>query len=167
MPRNLFTEIPGPILVMGASGFVGANLFRAILRERADVVGTFFSGNLWRLHDIPSKNMAYMNIQDPISIKTLLLRHRPKVVFDCSAFGAYSFEQDVMRIHSTNYLNFFRFMELATSLDLFAYVHAGSSSEYGLNASAPAEDATLIPNSHYAVSKAAISQAITYYGSRR
>jgi dolichol-phosphate mannosyltransferase len=47
---------------------------------------------------------------------------------------------------------------------LSVYVHAGSSSEYGGNASGPLESAPLQPNSHYAVSKAAASHAIYYYG---
>ena len=45
-----------------------------------------------------------------------------------------------------------------------AYVHAGSSSEYGLNAAAPKETDELIPNSHYAVSKASAAQMIRFYG---
>ena len=35
-------RIQGPILVLGASGFVGANLFRALLRQRNDVYVTAF-----------------------------------------------------------------------------------------------------------------------------
>src|SRR5690606_9804676 len=41
---------------------------------------------------------------------------------------------------------------------------AGSSSEYGLNAAAPDEDAPLSPNSHYAVTKASAAQMIKFYG---
>ena len=33
-------KIKGPILVLGASGFVGANLFRLLLANRNDVFGT-------------------------------------------------------------------------------------------------------------------------------
>ena len=58
-------------------------------------------------------------------------------------------------------------MEEIANLGLSAYIHAGSSSEYGLNASAPIETDVLVPNSHYAVSKAATSQAIAYYGKVR
>ena len=52
-------------------------------------------------------------------------------------------------------------------MGLAAFVHAGSSSEYGLNSAAPAEDAHLLPNSHYAVSKVAASAAIAYFGKVR
>lgn len=165
--NNKITSLKGPILVIGSSGFIGANLLRSCLKNRDDVVGTFFSGDAWRLHDIPAANSAFLNLQDPVSVHSLLYRVKPKIVFDCSSFGAYSFEQDFERIHSTNYMSFIRVMEEVTELDLCAYIHAGSSSEYGLNAAAPVENGILVPNSHYAVSKAASGQAIAYYGKVR
>lgn len=160
-------NLPGPILVIGASGFIGANILRRCLANREDIVGTFFSGDSWRLHDIPAVNLAFFNMQDPISIRTLFKKIKPKIIFDCSAFGAYSFENELEQIHATNYLSFIRIMEEISQHEIAAYIHAGSSSEYGMNANAPAESGELIPNSHYALSKAATSHAITYYGKVR
>lgn len=165
--KNKITNLPGPILVIGASGFIGANLLRSCIQFRDDITGTVFSGDSWRLHDIPSANIMYLNLQDPVSVRSVFHRVRPRTIFDCSSFGAYSFEQEFERIHSTNYLSFIRLMEEISELDLSAYVHAGSSSEYGLNASSPIESEPLTPNSHYAVSKAATSQAIAFYGKTR
>lgn len=160
-------NLAGPVLVLGASGFIGANLLRQLLAVRDDVTGTVFSGDTWRLAGVPAAHIAYLNLQDPVSVASVFRRVAPKVVFDCSSFGAYSFEQDYERIHATNYLSFVRLMETVADLGLTAYVHAGSSSEYGLNATAPDEDGKLSPNSHYAVSKAAVGLAISYYGKTR
>lgn len=165
--ENKIKNLPGPILVIGASGFIGANLLRRCLQSREDVTGTIFYGDSWRLHDIPAANIAFLNLQDPVSVRSVLYRVQPQTIFDCSSFGAYSFEQEYERIHSTNYLSFIRLMEEISELNVSAYIHAGSSSEYGLNASAPRESDVLIPNSHYAVSKAATSQAIAFYGKMR
>lgn len=164
---NKIKNLQGPILIIGASGFVGANLLHWCLKNREDVVGTVFSGDSWRLDAVPTSNITFLNLQDPISVSSVFLRVKPKTVFDCSSFGAYSFEQEVDRIHSTNYLSFIHLMEEIDGCELAAYIHAGSSSEYGLNAAGPSENDTPIPNSHYAVSKAATSQAIVYYGKLR
>jgi len=164
---NKIKSLHGPILVIGASGFVGANLLHRCLKIRTDVVGTFFSGNLWRLDGVPATSIVFLNLQDSINLISLLLRVKPKTIFDCSSFGSYSFEQELERIHTTNYLSFISIMEEISKLNISAYIHAGSSSEYGLNASAPNETDMLIPNSHYAISKAATSQAISYYGKVR
>ncbi|MGY1877605.1 NAD-dependent epimerase/dehydratase family protein [Pseudomonas reactans] len=160
-------DLEGPILIIGASGFIGANLLRACLEKRDDVLGTVFSGDSWRLDGIAAPHIAFLNLEDQTSVKSLFNRFTPKTVFDCSSFGAYSFEDDYERIHTTNYVSFIRLMELVSELDLAAYIHAGSSSEYGLNSDAPSEGTSLIPNSHYSVSKAATSHAIAYYGKVR
>ena len=62
----------------------------------------------------------------------------------------------------TNYTSFINLLEVICELDIHSYIHAGSSSEYGLNSSQPNEDENLVPNSHYAISKAAASGAIEY-----
>ena len=160
-------NLAGPVLVLGASGFIGANLLRRLLAVRTDATGTVFSGDTWRLDGVPSTNVAFLNLQDPVSVTSVLRRVAPRTIFDCSSFGAYSFEWDHERIHATNYLSFIRMMEELAEMPLVAVVHAGSSSEYGLNSEAPSEDSVLTPNSHYAVSKAATSGAISYYGKVR
>lgn len=160
-------NLQGPVLIIGASGFVGANLLRACINVREDVVGTFFSSESWRLRDVHTAHISFLNLQDPVSVRSVFLKIKPKTIFDCSSFGAYSFEDNFEYIHSTNYLSFIRIMEEIADFEIAAYIHAGSSSEYGLNASAPHESDPLIPNSHYAVSKAATSQAIIYYGKVR
>lgn len=160
-------RLQGPILVIGASGFVGANLLRAILAVRDDVVGTRFSGDSWRLDGIHTANQCFLNLEDLYSVRSALTRVAPRTIFDCASFGAYSFEQDAERIHTTNYLSLIRLLEEVSKLDVKAYIHAGSSSEYGFNASGPAETSLLQPNSHYAVSKAAASHVISYFGKAR
>ena len=35
-------NLSGPVLIIGASGFIGANLFRRLLNVRSDVLELFF-----------------------------------------------------------------------------------------------------------------------------
>jgi len=157
-------SLKGPIAVIGATGFLGANVFRKLMQVRDDVVGTSFSGESWRLEGIPTQNKTHLNLLDPISLHSFLARFEPLTILDCSSFGAYSFERDWERIHATNYSTLIRILETLSKRELAAYIHSGSSSEYGSNATGPEESAVLLPNSHYAVSKAAASTAISYFG---
>ena len=51
-PSEPIRHLQGPILVLGASGFVGANLLRS-LPVRQDVYGTTTRKPAWRLEDLP------------------------------------------------------------------------------------------------------------------
>ncbi len=42
-------RLHGPILILGGSGFVGANLFRTLLAHRSDVFATTSRLPAWRL----------------------------------------------------------------------------------------------------------------------
>ncbi|WMW80955.1 NAD-dependent epimerase/dehydratase family protein [Undibacterium cyanobacteriorum] len=157
-------NLQGPILVLGASGFVGANLMRTLLRYRSDVFGTCSKLPAWRLDGLPEENVILCDLMVPANIEVLLDRTRPLTIFDCVSYGAYSFQNDVDLIYRTNVNVAVNLMELLQKRGVHAYIHAGSSSEYGNLASGPAEDAMTAPNSHYAVSKCAVADLIQFKG---
>lgn len=157
-------RLDGPILVLGASGFVGANLLRTILNVRRDVHGTASRLPAWRLETVPANNIHVVDLLIDSNLDGLLEKVRPRTVFNCVAFGAYSFETDGKLIYETNFTFTTRLLERLRSRSISMYVHAGSSSEYGDNCAGPGEHSHLEPNSHYAVSKAAAAQLIHYYG---
>ena len=162
--NDLIRALPGPVLVVGASGFVGANLLKRLLSVRRDVTGTTLCHNSWRLECVPAPNLAFLDLLDVSSIGDLFRRLLPKTIFHCAAYGAYSFQTDTDRIHRTNFVTLIRMLDAVIRSGVSAFVHAGSSSEYGLNAAAPQEGAARQPNSHYAISKSAASDLIGYYG---
>lgn len=82
-------------------------------------------------------------------------------------YGAYSFEVDSQLIYQTNFALTTRLLSRLAERSTACYVHCGSSSEYGDNASAPAETAATEPNSNYAVSKVAAANLIYFYGRHR
>jgi nucleoside-diphosphate-sugar epimerase/glycosyltransferase involved in cell wall biosynthesis len=157
----------GPILVTGASGFVGANLFKMLARERSDVFAVEKRGKSWRLADVKNESVVAVDLTDQAASAHLVNSIKPQTVFDCVAYGAYSFEQNVYQIYETNFLALANLVNALAEQPLAAFVHAGSSSEYGSNSAAPPEDAELRPNSHYAVSKVATSTFLEYMGKDR
>jgi polyisoprenyl-phosphate glycosyltransferase len=160
-------QLQGPILVLGASGFIGANLLRMLLEHREDVYGTATRLPAWRLEGLPRDHVLVTDLLIDSNLDALLQDIKPRTIFDCIAHGAYSFETDRELIYRTNFNLISRLLGRLDPRTLSCYVHAGSSSEYGDNSSGPREDATPAPNSHYSVSKVAAASLIHYYGKKK
>jgi polyisoprenyl-phosphate glycosyltransferase len=158
------TPLKGPVLVLGGGGFVGANLVQRLLRARSDVIAVVRSLPAWRLASLDSSHLLEVDLTNIAAMRQMVEAVRPRTVLDCSAYGAYSFETDSEVIYRTNFNSLVTLVELLDKGLLAAFVHAGSSSEYGSNSAGPSEAAALVPNSHYAVSKAAAALFISYAG---
>jgi polyisoprenyl-phosphate glycosyltransferase len=153
--------------VLGAGGFVGANLLRRLLKHREDVFGVVRSLPTWRLDGIDRRHILEADLIDLAAARNLVTNVRPRTIFNCVAYGAYSFETDFDLIYRTNFSALVQLVELLAETDFTAFIHAGSSSEYGTKSAGPLEEGSLQPNSHYSVSKAAASNYIAYAGKVR
>src|SRR5438045_4488278 len=129
----------GPILVTGASGFVGANLFRTLAGIRDDVFAVVRRGKNWRLADVKREQVIAVDLNDYAATKNLVDGIGPQTVFHCAAYGAYSFEKDAALMYQTNFQSIVNLTGLLSKRTCAAFIHAGSSSEYGVNCSAPSE----------------------------
>ena len=156
----------GPILVTGASGFVGANLFRLITSARNDVYAVVQREKNWRLADAQKEQIIAVDLNDSAAVKNLVRSVNPQTIFDCVAYGAYPFENDQSLIYQTNFQAVTNLVSMLSAHPIAAYIHAGSSSEYGTNCSAPLESSVCAPDSHYATSKVAVANYLTFMGKR-
>ncbi|NBV05868.1 MAG: NAD-dependent epimerase/dehydratase family protein [Proteobacteria bacterium] len=159
--------LKGPILIVGASGFIGANLLNMLLKYRNDIFGTVSHLPNWRLENIDSANIIEGDLLAEENLENLLNRVKPKTIFNCVAYGAYSFQNDIDLIYKTNVTFTARLIEACYQREVDCLIHAGSSSEYGDNAAAPKEESALNANSHYAVTKATTSNLIYFYGKKK
>lgn len=152
-------------MIFGAGGFIGSNLFRTILQYRDDVYAitskTFIT---WRIDDLPEEKILYADITERSDLQKLFIQRSFRTIFHFAAYGAYSKQNDVKLIYQTNVMGLLNLLEVSAAYNIKAFVHAGSSSEYGLNCKEPLENAELQPNSHYAVTKASAANMIKYYG---
>jgi dolichol-phosphate mannosyltransferase len=160
-------RLQGPILVLGGSGFVGANLARMLVGHRSDVYATASRLPAWRLEDLPAAAVRQVDLLVDPNLDALLNEVKPRTVFNCVAYGAYSFETDPSLIYQTNFNLTAKLLRRLVERGVSCYVHAGTSSEYGDNASGPSEDAANEPNSDYAVSKVAAANLIYFYGKKK
>ena len=153
--------------MLGGSGFIGANVALTLLRYRDDVFVTATRLPAWRLEKVPTNRVKVVDLLIDSNLDDLLKTVQPRTIIDCVAYGAYSFETDDQLIYQTNFSLVSRLLARLEACKISAYLHAGSSSEYGDNASGPSEQAAFAPNSHYAVSKVAAANLLFYYGKKR
>ena len=164
MLKEKILQLEGPIFVFGASGFIGANLTNFILKYRNDCYAISHNPrNAWRLKllNVPYNNILYCDIGNKVSVDNLFENYKPKSIFNLSAYGAYTKQNNVNLIYQTNLIGTLNILENCTNASV--YIHAGSSSEYGLNSKSPDEKDRLEPNSHYALSKVSTSYLLEYY----
>ncbi|OGT67342.1 MAG: epimerase [Gammaproteobacteria bacterium RIFCSPLOWO2_02_FULL_38_11] len=162
--ENEIKKLSGPILILGAGGFVGANLFHMLHALRQDVFAVMGRFPVWRLENVSGYHIIQCDLTLEHHLKNVLDKIHPATVFDCVAYGAYSFQKDIEKIYKTNL-----FLKTNLILELIkrkipCYIHAGTSSEYGVFSDRPKEEVMLTPNSHYAVTKAAVSNLIYFAG---
>lgn len=145
-------------LVTGASGFIGANLVRALVADRHEVIAVHRDREPgWRLQGILDSSQLTalpLDLQQINEVEEALSAAKPDWVFHLAAHGAYSWQ--------TNFSTMLRVNVEATEAILryarttgASMVYAGSSSEYGFQEAPPLESSTLKPNSLYSVTKAA------------
>ena len=157
--------LSGPIMIIGASGFIGANLFYALSHLRNDVFAcSRFPQKSWRLSGADPSRLINTDITNFERVKKTIDDIRPQTVFNLSAYGAYARQSDTEKIHQTNYIGTLNLLRALSETGCNAFVQAGTSSEYGLNCNFSDETSELIPNSDYAVSKVSCGYLIKYYG---
>jgi UDP-glucose 4-epimerase len=155
-------------LVTGAGGFVGANLAASLARAGHDPVAWVHPGSpTWRLdHLADTVEIVPVELLDADAVDAGVRSARPDWVFHLAAHGAYSWQRDPERIMQTNLVATVRLLAACQRHGFSAFVHAGSSSEYGFQDHAPREDELPEPNSDYATMKAAATMHCRFVAQR-
>ncbi|HEV3142616.1 MAG TPA: NAD-dependent epimerase/dehydratase family protein [Gemmataceae bacterium] len=149
---------PESVLVTGASGFIGANVVRALVAQGCRPHVILRSNGLpWRLADVGARLLTLHqgDLNDPTAVRAAIRLARPNIVLHLATHGAYESQADGRAILQTNILGTYNLLQACADADVRLFVNTGSSSEYGFQPAPMHEDMRLEPNSLYAVAKAA------------
>jgi len=91
----------GPLLVTGASGFVGWNAVRYFASRRHDVVATYRTCPHY-LHDVDGVRVAQMDLLSETSVRDTIARFQPSVLLHCAALAQPQRDCDSEMLMSTN-----------------------------------------------------------------
>lgn len=157
------------ILVTGASGFVGANLVRRLVKKNKKVsIIVKKTTDLWRLNDIKSKiNIYYDDLADIVKLNKIMKKIQPDIIYHLAAYGAYPNQSDIFQAIKTNILGLVNLLTSAKESGVKMFINTGSSSEYGFKTKPMNEKDLLEPYSNYAVTKAFGSLYGQFLGKQR
>lgn len=145
-------------LVTGATGFIGANLTRELVRQGHNVSVIVRDKKLnWRLLDISHKiNIHECDIQDP-KLQEVVNKIKPDYIFHLAAYGALPSEDDINKMTDVNIKGTVNLINAVKQNTFKLFINTGSCVEYGIKDSAMKEDDVLEPINNYGVIKSAVT----------
>ena len=153
------------ILITGITGFVGSHLAEYILENKSNCevygIKRWHLSNLKNIKGILNKIILFdCDVTDPVSVRKLILKTKPDVIFHCASESFVSPSWDhPNRYMNVNYNGTLNFLDALYSLKLDTIFHIpGSGEEYGEideNELPIRPETVLRPVNPYAVSKIA------------
>lgn len=145
-----------PILVTGASGFIGSHVARRLAGTGADVhVLLRSSSDTRRLAGITGRLTPHTaDFTDAASIRAAARRVRPRTILHCASWGGHPGQIDEATIFGTNLAGTFHLLAACAEAGFDRFVHIGSSSEYGMKTAPMSEEDEPAPRDAYGASKA-------------
>ena len=149
------------VLVVGAGGFVGANLMRDLMRRPGvDTHGWMRpGGSRWRIDHLQGSNVSEVDIAGLDAAKALR-NLKPDVVINAAAHAVSSANADSPALEQVNGAAPLDLLRAAQDSGSRRFIQLGSYFEYGDRSETLHEDDPVRPKTPYAASKAKATQQI-------
>ena len=143
-------------LVTGATGFIGANLVRELVKlgQHTSIIVRDKKLN-WRLYDIANKIDIYeCNIQDE-KLHQIVKKITPDYIFHLARYGNLPQEDDINKMIDVNLKGTINLIDAVKGNPFKLFINAGSGDEYGVKETAMRETDLLEPVNNNGVVKSA------------
>lgn len=144
------------VLVTGATGFIGANLVRRLVKENNYEVHIFSmpNANMWRLNDIYSKIIDHkVNILNRKLIFETVKKISPNKICHLATYGVYPTQKEEKKILEINLIGTVNLLDALDEIDYECFINTGSCFEYGKNQKKLKESDECNPDTIYSISK--------------
>lgn len=145
-------------LVTGATGFIGANLIRELVKQGESVNIIVRDRKLnWRISDIADKiNIFECDIADQ-KLQEITNKVRPDYIFHLAGYGNLPHEDDIDKMINVNLKGTINLLNALSKNSFKLFINTGSSAEYGVKDQEMKESDILLPINNYGVIKSAIT----------
>lgn len=145
-------------LITGATGFIGSNLVRELVKRDKNVNIIVRNKKLsWRLFDIADKiNLFECDILDE-NLSSLVNKIKPDYVFHLSAYGAQPLEDDIYKMVDINMKGTASLINAVKKNPFKLFINTSSCVEYGNKDQPMRETDILEPINNYGVIKSAVT----------
>jgi nucleoside-diphosphate-sugar epimerase len=147
------------ILITGATGFIGSNLARFYVGQKAEVhILRRATSNDWRIRDILEDIKVHdADLTDYDRLKATVSSIKPEIILHTAVYGGHSTQKDLTNVINANFIGTINLLNACSSIDYERFVNTGSSSEYGIKVARMNENDVCEPIEEYGVTKAAAS----------
>jgi nucleoside-diphosphate-sugar epimerase len=123
------------VLITGATGFVGANLVREMLRSTDYEISIIARENsdLWRIEDLLGQiKIFHDDLLDQTQVSELINRVKPDIIYHVATYGGFPNQTDKELTIATNLTATINLIDAAIENNVKQFINTGSSSEYGI-----------------------------------
>lgn len=163
--KDIFSILNGKkIFLTGATGFIGSHLLRRLIKENCEVhISVRENSPLRRIKDIIDNCACHiLDLTDFNSIKNLIKKLKPEIIFHLAAYGVDYRQQDIYQAVNVNINASVNLFESFLENKEFRFVHTGTSLEYGHRNKPISENEIPQPENIYGITKFTSVQLLSF-----